>query len=437
MFAGRIVAGWCFTLGLTRGQVMSVRYASFLVGSSLVVSAALVVLAGCGSKTSGSSTGSSASGPASTSAPTASLADVVQRVKSGVVRIEARVCSGGSTEQAIGTGFLVAPKLVATVEHVVNGAGRIVVKQNGKKLATATVIGQDADRDLALLRLAKPVKGYVFELTEISPRLGDEVAALGFPFGLPLTLTRGTVSGLNRTIPIENVKRRRLVQTDAAVNEGNSGGPLLRADTGEVIGLVDLGGNANVHGIAFAVSSQVAAPLLHAWRVAPQPVSLRACNGGAPPVQAQGGSERTVRAFVNALDQALIESANTRADLGQLINEVQQGSITADEARSRIDSVINQRNDLRSAVEQVTPPSQFSYAFSLLQKSIVLSLNDDLAIRDWIDDLINGDQAAADSDWQRQLALSSQASRAKSAFLSAYNQLRARLLHLQPLAINY
>jgi hypothetical protein len=144
-----------------------------------------------------------------------------------------------------------------------------------------------------------------------------------------------------------------------------------------------------------------------------------------------------VRGFVSALDQVLIESANTRGDLGQLISEVQQGSITAEEARSRIDSVVNQRNDLRSAVEQVTPPSQFNYAFSLLHKSILLSLNDDLAIRDWIEDLINSDQAAADSDWQRQLSLSSQASSSKSAFLAEYNGLRSRLLHLQPLQINY
>ena len=409
---------------------MSVRHLSSVVRSSLVLTVSLLLLVGCGSKSSSSSSTASSAGT--------SLADVVQRVKSGVVRIEVETCSGGAVEEAVGTGFLVSPKLVATVEHVVDGASRIVVKQNGKKLANATVIGQDADRDLALLRLSKPVRGHVFKLTQTSPRLGDEVAAIGFPLGLPLTLTRGTVSGLNRTIPIENVKRLRLVQTDAAVNHGNSGGPLLRADSGDVIGLVDLGGNGDAHGIAFAVSAQVAAPLLHAWQVAPQPVALRGCTGSpgagqaAPPVR---GTK--VRGFVGALDQVLIESANTRGDLGQLISEVQQGSITADEARSRIDSVVNQRNDLRSAVEQVTPPPQFSYAFSLLHKSILLSLNDDLAIRDWIEDLINNDQAAADSDWQRQLALSGQASSAKSAFLSEYNGLRSRLLYLQPLQINY
>src|SRR5439155_27035692 len=124
------------------------------------------------------------------SASAGSLADVVQRVKSGVVRIEVTLCSGGAPARAIGTGFLVAPRLVATVEHVVAGASVIVVKRDGKKLATATVIGKDADRDLALVRLSRPVEGYIFKLTEASPRIGDEVAALGFPLGLPLTLTR-------------------------------------------------------------------------------------------------------------------------------------------------------------------------------------------------------------------------------------------------------
>jgi hypothetical protein len=213
----------------------------------------------------------------------ASLPDVVQRVRSGVVRIETTFCSGGEVGQGVGTGFVVGPRLVATVDHVVDHASAIVVKQNGKQLSTATVIGKDTTRDLALLRLAKPVRGYEFKLAEKAPRLGDEVAALGFPLGLPLTLTKGTISGLDRTIPIEHVKRERLVQTDAAINPGNSGGPLLRTDTGEVIGLVDLGGNGAIHGIAFAVSSQVAAPLVKAWRVAPQPIGLSPCPVPAPP----------------------------------------------------------------------------------------------------------------------------------------------------------
>jgi S1-C subfamily serine protease len=365
----------------------------------------------------------------------------VQRVKSGVVRIETTICNGGRVEQGVGTGFLVGPRYVATVEHVVDGAGSIVVKQDGKKLSTATVIGSDTARDLALLRLAKPVKGSDFQLSDTAPRLGDDVAALGFPLGLPLTLTRGTVSGLDRTIPIENVQRERLVQTDAAVNPGNSGGPLLRTNTGEVIGLVDLGGAGAVHGIAFAVSSQVAAPLLKAWEVAPQPLALKSCSGaiGVPVSNgsAGNGNRAALTAFVSALDGALIESANTRGDLGQLIGQVQSGSITADEATSRINAVIAQRNALRIAVEQVTAPPQFQSVFTQLQNSIQLSLSDDLAIRDWINDLINGDQATANSDWQRNVQLSDQASSAKANFLSTYNDLRHRLLGLAPLQVAY
>jgi S1-C subfamily serine protease len=92
------------------------------------------------------------------------------------------------------------------------------------------------------------------------------------------------VSGLDRTIPIGDTNRQRLVQTDASVNPGNSGGPLL-TDSGDVVGLVDLGTN-DANGLSFAVSAQVAAPLLQAWTLAPQPVSAATCDptsGGEPP----------------------------------------------------------------------------------------------------------------------------------------------------------
>jgi len=97
--------------------------------------------------------------------------------------------------------------------------------------------------------------------------LGDDVAAIGFPLALPLTVTRGSVSGMDRTIPIDGLRRRTLIQTDAAVNPGNSGGPLI-TDNGAVVGLVDLG-TTQANGLAFAVSSQVARPLVQAWQAAP------------------------------------------------------------------------------------------------------------------------------------------------------------------------
>lgn len=246
-----------------------IRLLACLFSVGVVASA----LTACGSSEGRSvvtMTTSAVSPPTTTTAPT--FADLVAKVRSGIVRIETDDCSGG----AIGTGFLLNSRLVATVEHVIDGASGITLKRNGKVLAHATVIGADSARDLALVRADKAIRGYHFTLASRAPRLGEDVAALGFPLGLPFTVTRGSVSGSGRTIPIGGLNRRSLVQTDAAVNPGNSGGPLI-ADNGSVVGLVDLG-TTEANGLAFAVSSLVAGPLLEAWKQAPQPVSATSCG---------------------------------------------------------------------------------------------------------------------------------------------------------------
>ena len=99
---------------------------------------------------------------------------------------------------------------------MVDGAAGIDLKRNDKHLGSATVIGEDPARDLALLQTKQPIPGYRFTLAGRAPRLAEQVAALGFPLCLPLTVTQGSVSGLGRSIPISNVTRRQLVQTDAA-----------------------------------------------------------------------------------------------------------------------------------------------------------------------------------------------------------------------------
>jgi hypothetical protein len=90
----------------------------------------------------------------------------------------------------------------------------------------------------------------------------------------------------DRTIPIEGVVRRNLIQTDAQINKGNSGGPLLSIERGDVVGLVDIVSEA--HGISFAVAGRVAQPLLQAWQVAPQPLTAATCATApsTPPVAA-------------------------------------------------------------------------------------------------------------------------------------------------------
>jgi S1-C subfamily serine protease len=201
------------------------------------------------------------------------LATLVSTTQSGIVRIDTTTCDASE----VGTGFLIGPRLVATVEHVVDGAVSITLKQNGKTVAVGTVIGEDPTRDVALVRTSSAIHGRVLHLAARAPRLGESVAALGFPFGLPLTVTQGAVSGLGRTIPIDGVERDSLVQTDAPINPGNSGGPLISLDTGEVVGLVDLG-TSQANGIGFAVSALVAEPLLEAWTAAPQAVPAASCS---------------------------------------------------------------------------------------------------------------------------------------------------------------
>jgi S1-C subfamily serine protease len=231
-----------------------------------------------------------------------SLRSLVAKVRSGVIRIDADTCDA----QYEGTGFLLNSRLVATVEHVVDGAVAVRLIRSGKQLGTATVIGSDPARDLALLRTSRPIRGYHFALEKRAPALGEDIAVLGFPLGLPLSVSRGLVSGSDRTIEIAGVSRRKLVQTDAAVNHGNSGGPLISLDSGKVVGLVDIG-TTQANGLAFAVSSQVAQPLLHAWAVSPQPVSSPGCGlapqrnaapaqTSAPPPPSDGES---VKAAVN------------------------------------------------------------------------------------------------------------------------------------------
>jgi S1-C subfamily serine protease len=208
-----------------------------------------------------------------------------------------------------------------------------------KVVATSTVIGADKVRDLALVRASTPIAGYRFRIGERGSAAREEVGALGFPLGLPLTVTKGSVSGLDRTIAIEGVKRRGLVQTDAALNPGNSGGPLISLATGKVVGLVDAG-SQQAHGIAFAVDSRTAAALVDAWKTAPQPVAARSCSGAAGPPVTPSAPPTSVpdadRAYADAIDGALIDSARTRRGLGELITLVNPSAISYQQASSAI-----------------------------------------------------------------------------------------------------
>jgi putative serine protease PepD len=165
---------------------------------------------------------------------------------------------GGGTAQ--GTGFIYDTKGdIVTNDHVVSGSSSVSVKLSDGSTYKATIVGTDPSTDLAVLHIDAPASKLVpLALTDSSKvAIGDGVVAIGNPFGLDGSVTSGIVSALNREIVApDNTPIEGAIQTDAAINHGNSGGPLLDQQ-GKVIGVTsqiqsDSGGN---DGVGFAVPS--------------------------------------------------------------------------------------------------------------------------------------------------------------------------------------
>jgi putative serine protease PepD len=174
--------------------------------------------------------------------------------------------NGAPARTATGTGIVISAQgLILTNDHVVDGASSITVSLDGQRERTrkATVVRADRSQDLAVLRI-EPSGAVLHPLALAASgtvQVGDPAYAIGNPFGLNWTLTTGIVSALDRQIhapdgsPIAGV-----VQTDAALNPGNSGGPLLDAG-GEVIGVnsqivssASAGKQGGSSGVGFAIS---------------------------------------------------------------------------------------------------------------------------------------------------------------------------------------
>jgi putative serine protease PepD len=195
-----------------------------------------------------------------------SLAGVAKQVLPSVVTV--RVTG------AIGSGFVISPDgYVVTNDHVVEGAGDTMsVSFSDGASASATVVGRDPESDIAVIKVAKKNVTPVSIGDSDSIAVGDPVLAFGSPLALVNTVTSGIVSALDRTIqagdPGGTVRYYAAIQTDAAVNQGNSGGPLVDA-AGRVVGMNSVirsvgasDTEAGNIGLAFAI------PINQAMRVA-------------------------------------------------------------------------------------------------------------------------------------------------------------------------
>jgi S1-C subfamily serine protease len=172
--------------------------------------------------------------------------------------------------RALGSGFLINPDgRILTNNHVISGSSKIEVRFSDGSRYTAKVLVADRADDLAMIQIDPKKKLPFLKLGDSdSLQVGQKVLAIGNPFGFSGTLTTGIVSSLGREIRNENSTLEGLVQTDAAINEGNSGGPLLDSQ-GNVIGintaiLAPSGGNI---GIGFAMPINRAKAMLEDFRV--------------------------------------------------------------------------------------------------------------------------------------------------------------------------
>jgi putative serine protease PepD len=226
---------------------------------------AVVLTGGSGDSPGTTTTVVGNASPASSTTTPRSVADIYRSTVAGVVEI--KVSSTSSTfgqpesQVAEGTGFEIDSKGdIVTNAHVVAGASSISVETHDGTIHKATLVGSDAATDVAVIHIdASSLHPLAFG-DSTALEVGDPVVAIGDPFGLADSVSSGIVSALGRTItspdnhPIDDA-----IQTDAALNHGNSGGPLFN-DQGQVVGITSQiyadqstsGGNV---GIGFAVPS--------------------------------------------------------------------------------------------------------------------------------------------------------------------------------------
>jgi S1-C subfamily serine protease len=183
------------------------------------------------------------------------IIDAVEKVKTAVVKIELyKLDKNKEVPVGTGSGFLFSSDgFLFTNSHVVHNAEIIKIKLHDGSTAIANLVGEDPDTDLAILKITgsefTPVKLGDAEILKI----GQLVIAIGNPLGFQHTVTAGVVSALGRTLEGQTGRMMdSMIQTDAALNPGNSGGPLINTD-GEVVG-VNTATIRGAQGLCFAIS---------------------------------------------------------------------------------------------------------------------------------------------------------------------------------------
>lgn len=253
------------------------------------------------------------------------IVGAVSRVAPSVVNIESRAerTRGGS-----GSGFIIAPDgFILTNSHVVHDAHDIEVNLPDGREFRAQLIGDDPDTDLAVIRIDAPQLSHVRLADSEKLRVGQIAIAIGNPLGFQASVTAGVISALGRSMHAQSGRLiDNIIQTDAALNPGNSGGPLANS-AGEVIG-VNTAMIRPAQGICFAIASNTA-KFVAAWLIK----EGRIRRGYIGVAGQTAPLHRRVARFYHLAKEA-----------GVLVVSIDQGS-PADHARLRPNDVIVAFND--------------------------------------------------------------------------------------------
>ena len=255
----------------------------------------------------------------------------------------------GFSNRSLGSGFILsADGYILTNAHVVDGADEITVRLTDKREFKAKVIGADKRTDVALIKIEATGLPMVKMGDPNKLKVGEWVLAIGSPFGFDNTVTAGIVSGKGRSLPQENLVP--FIQTDAAVNPGNSGGPLFNM-RGEVVGI-----NSQIYsrtggymGLSFAIPIDLALDVQNQLRT-----TGRVSRG-------------RIGVVIQEVTKELAESFGLAKPQGALVNAVEKGG-PADKAGVEVSDIIikfdgkavNSSGDLPRVVGATRPGSKVS-----------------------------------------------------------------------------
>ncbi len=199
-----------------------------------------------------------------------STVDISKKVGPAVVGITSTVNNvmsifGNTTSQGTGSGIIISSDgYIVTNNHVIDGASLVTVTLNTGDEYEAKIIGSDSKTDLAVIKIKPNSTLTVAELGDSSQiQVGERAVAIGNPLGMEFfgSTTQGIISAINRTINVDN-RTMNVIQTDAAINEGNSGGALVNA-YGQVIGINAVKiSSSSVEGMGFAIPISEAKPII-------------------------------------------------------------------------------------------------------------------------------------------------------------------------------